>query len=107
LASDCDLAAEAALAQAAGLTPQDLPPLRLIARHELLPPLPGSVEGQLPRVTAAPAWKSKLMTTSTAMKQATQRARDDMHAALQNLYRIPDFLRRRLVGETSLGDQPS
>lgn len=92
-----DVALEQALAGAAGIAWEELPYLRTIARHELLPP-PGRLAGELPdlRRHLGPAWRAQLAAVAAAVRGTARGIAEDVVAVRRNLGRIPHAVRRRL-----------
>src|SRR5215470_6438094 len=93
-----DLALEAALAVAAGVDPMRLPALAFLLRHEsatlasvTAPSVVPSLNGRI-----APAWRARLGGVRAALRAGACRVSEDARLAAANLYRTPDFLRRRL-----------
>jgi hypothetical protein len=98
VASPSDVAAESAVARAAGLEATDLPALRAVARHELLGS-PGALDGRLPRLhgLAAPAWRARLAGLAWRVRAGAGRVLQDARMFRRNVRKIPGFIRRRLA----------
>jgi hypothetical protein len=98
LAGTSDVAVERAVASAAGLSPDALPSLRVLARHEVLPEA-AAVRGTLPVLhgVLAPAWRSRGAAAAARLRASRAALTRDARMLRRNLYKIPGFVRRRLA----------
>lgn len=98
-ASSSDVALEVALARAIGVSPERLPLLRHLARHELIDTRASS-EGDVPALRGylASAWRIRLRRARARAVHAARVMAGDVVAAAANLHRIPQFVRRRVGG---------
>ena len=97
-ASPNDIALELTLARAAGLQPQDLPHLRFLKRHEIIPYDHVGLEGEWPQLEgyASPVWKvwtARLWWGAVRKVWAVLSFADTTR---DNLRRLAPYLRRRV-----------
>ena len=99
-ASPNEVQLDGALARAAGLAPDDLPAIRVIARHESLEPWDTSVA--LPDLVDVPASAARaaLGATRERASAATRRAVEDVGRISRTLRKVPQALRRKLASRT-------
>jgi hypothetical protein len=96
-----DLALETALAAAAGIDPRRLPAIAFLLRHETVTLAPVTVPAVVPSLAGqiAPAWRARLAGVRAAARAGANRLSEDARLAVANIYRTPEFLRRRLSSE--------
>lgn len=92
-----DVAVERVVARAAGIDPDKLPWLRVLASHELLDPMP-DVLGSLPvlRGFAAWRWPATVYGHGSRVTAALRCVARDLRRARRNVRKVPGFLIRRL-----------
>jgi hypothetical protein len=98
MAASSDVAVDWAVATAAGVAPEALPWLRVVARHEVLP-APPTVRGTLPslRGLAAAGWRSRAAAMAARLRASRATAERDARMLRRNLHKIPSFVRRRFA----------
>jgi len=93
-----DLRVEQAVATAAGIEVPQLPALRAMARHEVLPPAP-RLTGSLPELKGylAPQWQARVLAARSGADGLRRGVAHDLRMARRNLGKVPHFVRRQLA----------
>lgn len=96
-ASPSDVGVEMALMRASGGDPAQLPYVKMLARHELLPAM--EADGIAPSLSGyvAPAWRAEMHAARGRLATSRHAVIQDVIAVRRNLRRIPPALRRRLA----------
>jgi hypothetical protein len=92
-----DVAVEMALARSSGGDPAEMPSLKMIAQHEILPHV--ALEQAIPMLSGyvAPAWQAKVHAARNRIATTRHAIVQDVVAVRRNLRRIPPAIRRRLA----------
>jgi hypothetical protein len=93
-----DFGVEQTVAPAAGVDVQQLPTLRVLARHEVLPPAP-QLTGSLPELHGylASEWQARLLAAGSQAASLRGAVVHDLRMARRNLGKVPHFVRRQLA----------
>jgi hypothetical protein len=107
-ASDDDVALECALAAASGATPDALPTVRYLARHEIID-APSATSPAAVRLEnhVAPPRDVRTARARASLARVAHRVREDVTLAAVNLHRIPQFIERRWPGLLPFGKASS
>src|SRR5262245_6586369 len=97
VAGSDDVGVDLALAEAAGASPKDMPWLRSLARHEVLPNV--RVDGSLPtlRSSIAPWPPAAALVVARSGRAVARGLIEDARALRRNLGKVPHALARRLA----------
>lgn len=95
--SPSDIAAEMALMRATGCEPSQMPYIKTLARHELLPKL--DLKDIAPTMTGyvTPSWQVRLNAVRATIVASRTTALQDLESLRHNLQRLPLAVRRRLA----------
>jgi hypothetical protein len=97
VAGTSDVAVEIALLRASGCDPSQMPYVRMLSAHEVLPGV--EVDGVLPELSGyvGPAWRAEVHAARRRLATSQHAVVEDVIAVRRNLKRIPPAVRRRLA----------